>query len=122
MDAIPLALGVLRAASGVPLITQDPEPDQVTSLLTVRRLRRSVAYREAVLGVGMAAAAAASRDTRWWFAAAAGAHAMDLLDGFVVDDDEPVGPQATALAGAVIGVALGCWGFRRQQPSPSTTD
>jgi hypothetical protein len=119
IDAVPVAVGALRLASGVSFLVS---PDKANRLWgdtaqpspTARLLLRSMGYRDALIGGLMAHAALRGRDTRGWFLASAGADAADLVGGLSVRDELPAKQQAIGLGGAAVGIAVGVWGARRQ--------
>lgn len=126
-DAVALAAGAIRFASGVSFLV-DPlranrlwgarnEPDTTAQLLL-----RSMGYRDALIGGLLLAAGLRGKDTRGWFLASGGADAADLLGGMAVHDQMPRSQQIIGLGGAVVGIGVGLWGATRRQGTPAPMD
>jgi hypothetical protein len=124
IDRAALAVGSIRLASGISFLV-DPlranrlwgDPD--TPSPTAQLLLRSMGYRDALIGVLLAAAALRGSNTRGWFLASAGADAADLLGGMSVHHEMKRSQQLIGLGGAVIGVGTGLWGAARRTTGAS---
>ena len=87
MDAVALAAGSIRFASGIQFLVDplranrmwgETEPPEHPSHFL---LLHSMGYRDALIGGLLASAALRGRDTRGWFLASGGADAADFIGG-----------------------------------------
>lgn len=124
IDRFGLLAGTIRLASGVSFLV-DPlranklwgDPEEPTP--TAQLLLRSMGYRDALIGVLLAAAALRGKNTRGWFLASAGADVADLVGGLSVHGELKPSQQIIGLGGAAFGVATGLWGAVRPSRRPA---
>jgi hypothetical protein len=120
MNQAAVTAGLIRLTSGVSFLVAPEaaskvwgtEPDDSP---TASLLRRSMGYRDALIGGLLVHAALRGRDTRGWFLASGGADASDLLGGLAVHDQMSGSQKLVGLGGAVVGIGVGLWGATRRR-------